>query len=42
MTILVFGVAEEVVVVDLNLSLLVAVLDTEFHVLGKALGFLLG
>ena len=38
----VFGVAEETVVVDLHFALLVAVLDTELHVLRKALAFLLG
>ena len=38
----IFGVAEEAVVVDLHFALLVAVLDTELHILRKALAFLLG
>ena len=42
MTISVLGVSEEAVVVDLHLSLLVAVLEAELHVLRKALAFLLG
>lgn len=38
----VFGVAEEAVVVDLHFTLLIAVLDSHFHVLRKTLRFLLG
>ena len=38
----VFGVAEEAVVVDLHLALLVAVLNAELYVLLEALAFLLG
>ena len=40
--VLVLRVAEEMVVVDLDLSLLVAVLESELYVLRKGLGFLLG
>lgn len=42
MSVRVLGVSEESVVVDLHLSLLVAVLQAELHVLRKALAFLLG
>jgi hypothetical protein len=38
----VFSVAEEVIVVDLHFALLVAILNAELHVLRKALTFLLG
>ena len=40
--IFVLRVSEEAIVVDLNFSLLVAVLQTELYVLRKALTFLLG
>ena len=42
MTVLVLGVPEEAIVIDLHLSLLVAVLQTELHVLAERLAFLLG
>lgn len=38
----VLGISEKVIVIDLYLSLLVAVLLSELHILGKGLGFLLG
>lgn len=42
MSVFILGIAEEAVVIDLHLSLLVAVLQAELHVLRKALAFLLG
>ena len=42
LSVLALGVAEEAVVIDGDLSLLVAVLQTELYILRKALAFLLG
>lgn len=41
-TIRVFGVAEEAIMIELNMSLLVAVLQVQFDVLARGLTFLLG
>ena len=42
MPVLILGITEEPVVIDLHLAVLVAVLDSQLYILAQVLAFLLG